>query len=195
MWNCWYAPSKWQLWARSAYPKAIPRKHTTMTVEAVWRKLKRISLALNNRPRLDYVVHILATKTVPSYRVVFASVTYQLRSSRTQALTSDQKSFKKAWLRLRSRTIKGQYDTDPVQWTCNCGAQKYHAHLLCKHLVASVDIPSENWWPLALRSRTAPFYFVPGTCSEHVDSHESGQYHWLPACQVSCQPCSRRCRE
>lgn len=26
MWNCWYSFSKWILWARSAYAKAIPRK-------------------------------------------------------------------------------------------------------------------------------------------------------------------------
>jgi len=151
-----------------------------MMVEAVWRKLKRISLALNNRPRLDFVVHILATESVPSYRVVFANVTCQLRTSRTQGLTAEQKSFKKAWLRLSSRTIKGSYDTDPTNWICSCGAQKYHAHLLCKHLVTSVALPSENWWPKAIRSRTAPFYFVPGTTSENLKSHETGRYYWLP---------------
>jgi len=142
-------------------------------------KLKRILLALNNWPRLDFVVHILATETVPSYQVIITSVNCQFWSSWTHALMSDQKALQKAWLHLRSRTIKGQYDTDPAQWTCSCGAQNYHAHLLCKHLVASVDIPSENWWPLSLRSHTALFYFVPGTSSESLDSHDNSQYHWL----------------
>ncbi|KIJ37290.1 hypothetical protein M422DRAFT_178296, partial [Sphaerobolus stellatus SS14] len=36
MWNYWYAPPKWRLWACSAYPNAIPCKRTTMIVEALW---------------------------------------------------------------------------------------------------------------------------------------------------------------
>ncbi|KAF8577145.1 hypothetical protein K439DRAFT_1649156 [Ramaria rubella] len=39
------------------------RERTTMMVEAVWRKLKRISLALNRCLRLDFVVHIIATES------------------------------------------------------------------------------------------------------------------------------------
>ncbi|KIJ52335.1 hypothetical protein M422DRAFT_83352, partial [Sphaerobolus stellatus SS14] len=67
MWNCWYSPTKWLLWARSAYPTAIPRKRTTMIVEAVWRSMKRISLYLNNRPRIDYVIHIIGMDAIPAY--------------------------------------------------------------------------------------------------------------------------------
>ncbi|KIJ47713.1 hypothetical protein M422DRAFT_163578, partial [Sphaerobolus stellatus SS14] len=48
MWNCWYCTPKWKLWARSAYPGAIPRKRTTMIVEALWRNLKCITLHQNN---------------------------------------------------------------------------------------------------------------------------------------------------
>jgi len=134
-------PTQMELWARSAYPKAIPRKQTTMMVESVWRWLKRISLALNNRPRLNFVVHIIATESVPAYRVTFANVTNRLRMARTQGLTAEQKSFKKSWICLRAKAIKGQYDTDNANWICGCGAQKYHAHLLCKHLVACIPIP------------------------------------------------------
>ena len=36
LWTNWYTPDKWRLWARSAYPYAIPRKRTTMIVEAMW---------------------------------------------------------------------------------------------------------------------------------------------------------------
>ena len=100
MWNSWYAPSKWKLWAHSGYPKAIPRKRTTMMVEAVWYRLKQVSLALNHRPRLDFVIHIIATESVPAYRVTFAKVTKKLRISWTQDLTAEQKSFKRAWLCL-----------------------------------------------------------------------------------------------
>ncbi|KAF8582384.1 hypothetical protein K439DRAFT_1661827 [Ramaria rubella] len=46
--------------------------------------------------------------------------------------------------------------------------------------VAKVAIPPDSWWPKAVRSRTAPFYFVPGTTSEELPSHETSRYHWLP---------------
>lgn len=151
-----------------------------MMVEAVWRRLKRISLALNNRPCLDFVVHIIATKSVSAYRITFANVTAKLRTSCTQNLTSEQKSLKKAWLRLRKKTIKGNYDTDPAQWICSCGAQKYHAHLLCKHLIASIPIPPDTWWPNAHCNHTAPFFFIPGTTSLNLISRETEHYYWLP---------------
>lgn len=149
-------------------------------VEAVWRKLKRMSLVLNNHPRLDFVVHIIAIETVPSYCFAFANARNKLRTSRPQDLTAEQKSFKKAWFRLREHSIKGQYETDSTSWTCGCGAQKYHTHLLCKHLVCSIPIPPDNWWPTALRNHTSPFFFMPGTPAEQLVPHETGRYYWLP---------------
>jgi hypothetical protein len=180
MWNSWYSPNKWRLWARSAYGSAIPRKRTTMIVEALWKNLKGTTLHRNNRPRLDFVVHLIAVEAVPAYRVSFANVTGRLRSSRPLDLTSEQKSLKKAWLRLQSKPINGTYITDMAQWTCGCGAQKYNTHLLCKHLVQSVPIPPDEWWPHALRSHIAPFYHVPGTLHENTPRPEVSPYYWLP---------------
>lgn len=161
MWNSWYNPSKWSLWARSAYEAAIPRKRTTMIVEAVWKNLKRITLYQNNRPRMDFVIHLIATESIPSYRIRFANVCKQTRHSRSHNLTAEQISFKKAWVRLSQKPINGEYSVNTQSWTCTCGAQKYHAHLLCKHLVQSVPMPPENWWPYARRCQTQPFYSVP----------------------------------
>ena len=45
-------PNKWRLWVRSQYPHYIPRKRTTMVVEAMWRNFKRLVLHLYNRPRV-----------------------------------------------------------------------------------------------------------------------------------------------
>jgi len=55
MWNCWYSPKQWPLWARSAAPE-IPR------------------LGMFNRPRLDLVVHVLITRLLPRVRVTLATV-------------------------------------------------------------------------------------------------------------------------
>ncbi|KAI0671341.1 hypothetical protein C8Q78DRAFT_991023 [Trametes maxima] len=41
LWNNWYCPNRWPLWARAAYAQSIPRKRTTMIVEALWKNLKR----------------------------------------------------------------------------------------------------------------------------------------------------------
>ena len=112
----------------------------------------------------------------------FANATHRLRTSRPQNLTREQKTFKNAWLRLHSKPIKGTYATDAVHWTCGCGAQKYHSHLLCKHLVQSVPFPDNDWWPTALRKHTAPFYDVPGTgASSEAFGHAKmkGRYYWI----------------
>ena len=39
LWNRWYNPKQWPLWARSACD-AIPRLKTTMICECTWKQLK-----------------------------------------------------------------------------------------------------------------------------------------------------------
>ena len=68
LWTNWYTPDKWKLWARSAHPHAIPRKRTTMVVEAMWRNFKRLVLYLYNRPRVDFATFALVTQALPGYR-------------------------------------------------------------------------------------------------------------------------------
>ncbi|RPD61298.1 hypothetical protein L227DRAFT_466509, partial [Lentinus tigrinus ALCF2SS1-6] len=65
LWNSWYSPSRWGLWARAAYPTSIPCKRTTMMVEALWRNLKRLVLHLYNRPPIDLAVYAIITKAIP----------------------------------------------------------------------------------------------------------------------------------
>ncbi|KIJ32233.1 hypothetical protein M422DRAFT_86037, partial [Sphaerobolus stellatus SS14] len=100
MWNSWYTPPKWRLWARSAYPNAIPCKRTTMIVEVLWRNLKRLTLHQNNCPRLDFVCHLILVTSVPAWRVKFREASQQMHSSRPHTLTAEQKSFKFTWEKL-----------------------------------------------------------------------------------------------
>ncbi|KAI0710463.1 hypothetical protein C8T65DRAFT_538559, partial [Cerioporus squamosus] len=67
LWNSWYSPSRWGLWARAAYSTSIPCKRTTMMVEALWRNLKRLVLHLYNRPPVDLAVYAIITKAIPPY--------------------------------------------------------------------------------------------------------------------------------
>jgi hypothetical protein len=53
LWTSWYNTKDWKLFARSAYPAAIPLARTTMITESHWRVLKYQHKYNYNRPRLD----------------------------------------------------------------------------------------------------------------------------------------------
>ncbi|KAJ7247186.1 hypothetical protein B0H12DRAFT_986192, partial [Mycena haematopus] len=97
MWNRWYCPKQWPLWARAACD-AIPRLKTTMIVESMWKHIKRRDLAQFNRPRLDLVTYLIIIGLLPR---VMQRLTYVLglrRVGRPQALAGWQVDFKVAWL-------------------------------------------------------------------------------------------------
>ena len=184
LWTNWYSPDKWELWAWSAYPHAIPRKRTTMVVEAMWRNFKRLVLHLYNRPRVDFATYALVTQALPLYRYKVTRVFYNPREGRAPALHGEQAPIKKAWLILRQKKLKGSYDTDYFLWTCSCGTQKYHPYLLCKHLVQSVHCPDPAWWATVLRYPTRPFYDTRALLSPQDRARAPapealGNYSWL----------------
>ncbi|CDO74383.1 hypothetical protein BN946_scf184816.g6 [Trametes cinnabarina] len=131
LWNSWYCQSRWNLWARSAYSASIPRKRTTMVVEALWRGIKRLVLHLYNRPLIDLALYAIVTKALPPYRLMLDHILKNPRAGRAASLSHMQAAFKQAWERLLKVPIHGSYTTDLSSWTCDCGAQKYHSHLLC----------------------------------------------------------------
>ena len=117
-----------------------------MVVEAMWCNFKRLVLYLYNRPRVDFATYALVTQALPPYRNKLNRILDDPRKGRASFLNGEQVPIKKAWLKLYAREIKGKYDTNILQWTCTCGAQKYHAYLLCKHLVKELPRPDANWW-------------------------------------------------
>ncbi|KAH8922378.1 hypothetical protein BT69DRAFT_1220360, partial [Atractiella rhizophila] len=64
LWNEWYCPEKWVLWARSAFDE-IPFLRTTTIVEAHWKVIKHQFLHDFKAPRLDLIVHILCSAIFP----------------------------------------------------------------------------------------------------------------------------------
>ncbi|KAH9895893.1 hypothetical protein C8Q73DRAFT_758343 [Cubamyces lactineus] len=130
-------------------------------VEALWRCLKRLTLYLYNRPPLDLAVYAIITRTLPPYRLTISKITGTHRAARAPSLSYAQQQLKKAWDRLLKVPLRGSYTTDIANWTCDCGSQKYHSHLLCKHLVQKAGRPPASWWPTAVRYHIAPFYTVP----------------------------------
>ena len=161
LWTSWYQPDEWKLWACSAHAAAIPRKRTTMEVEALWRNLKRGTLYRYNRPCLDFTCFLLVTESLAPYCYKLSNIIHNPRKGRSKSLTDEQEAFKKNWKILKSLPLTGRsYDTQPLLWTCNCGAQKYNSYLLCKHLVQTCQNPPAEWWPTVDRKEMIPFYDV-----------------------------------
>ncbi|KAJ6542145.1 hypothetical protein DFH09DRAFT_848348, partial [Mycena vulgaris] len=66
LWENWYRPGRWELWARSQHPE-IPRLKPTMMVESHWRCIKHDFLHHFHKPRVDLLVWILVVKLAPRY--------------------------------------------------------------------------------------------------------------------------------
>ncbi|KAI0799759.1 hypothetical protein BC629DRAFT_1611780 [Irpex lacteus] len=173
LWNNWYARDRWSLWARSSHPTCISNHRTTMMVEALWRNLKRLVLRNFNRPRLDLALFALVHGSIPPYRKTLSEFLKPRPGGRPKGLSNMQEAFKKAWRRLETVPIKGTYITDTDKWTCDCGTQKYHAYLLCKHLVQAVGQVPTWWWSRVHRFYTPPFYCVPDGDQWTERLHES----------------------
>ncbi|KAI0640831.1 hypothetical protein C8Q79DRAFT_870770, partial [Trametes meyenii] len=96
------------------------------------------------------------------YQVTLSKIiSEKANSARAASLTHAQKYIKHGWDRLSTVPIKGAYSTDVTEWICNCGAQKYHVHLMCKHLVHAAGEQDPNWWPTVVRYHVRPFYTIP----------------------------------
>jgi hypothetical protein len=96
MWNRWYMPKQWTLWARAACD-AISRLKTTMVVENLWKHIKRRDLAHYNRPRLDLVTHLVITGVLPRVQLTLASILDRRRVGRPKALAQWQTDFRHHW--------------------------------------------------------------------------------------------------
>jgi len=93
MWNRWYTPKQWSLWARSA-SNSISRLKTTMVVENLWKHLKQRDLAQYNRPRLDLVTYLVISSVLPRVQLTIDSVLGRRRIGRVKALAPWQTEFK-----------------------------------------------------------------------------------------------------
>ncbi|KAJ8095385.1 hypothetical protein PM082_023155 [Marasmius tenuissimus] len=96
LWNRWYSPKQWVLWARAAC-KAIPRIKTTMIVESTWRALKRHDLPQFNRPRLDLVVHVVLRYLLPRVQRKIVDLKGLRRQGRSIPLSPWKREWRALW--------------------------------------------------------------------------------------------------
>lgn len=161
VWNQWYSPSMWKLWARST-SAMLSRLRTTMTVEVFWKILKHEFLHHLVHPRLDQLVWTLIYEVTPNAATRIAAVDFGHRLGRSKELTTFQKALKKEWKTLQQREVSEQdYKLDLKLLTCSCGQQKYSSHLICKHLVQALADPSAKFWTQVVRRRQLPIYRHP----------------------------------
>ncbi|KAF7370832.1 SWIM-type domain-containing protein [Mycena sanguinolenta] len=102
LWNRWYTPQQWPLWAQASCD-AIPRLKTTMIVESLWRHVKHRDLAQFNRPRLDLVINVVLQSLLPRVKRTLEYVQGLRRIGRPQALAGWQADAKAEWVE-KSRT-------------------------------------------------------------------------------------------
>jgi len=161
MWINWYQPDKWALWARSANDKEIPVLKTTMIVESHWRRLKHDYLHRFNRPRIDLLVWVLLSRSIP---VSLTRMQGILSQDPRQPVASWRKAFKQQWKRLtiRSQSVEDprRYHANPVQWACGCPRFINSRFLICKHLVSCYEpiVDPIPFFRQVRRQRSPPFW-------------------------------------
>jgi len=86
-----------------------------MIVESVWKVLKRKDLAMFNRPRLDWVTHVVLTKIIPRVQSHLAHLRGDCRKGRPQALAEWQKDLKHDWVDM-SRVDEHRSLEKELEW-------------------------------------------------------------------------------
>ncbi|KAJ7442850.1 hypothetical protein FB451DRAFT_1343831 [Mycena latifolia] len=102
MWNHWYCPQQWPLWARAA-------------CDSMWKHIKRRDLAQFNRPRLDLVTYLVIIGLLPRVMQNLGYVLGLRRVGRPQALAGWQIDFKATWVDM-SRTDEHRLTEKHLKW-------------------------------------------------------------------------------
>ena len=162
LWVNWYQPNQWALWARSANGEEIPVLKTTMIIESHWRKIKHDYLHRFNRPRIDLVIWVLLSRSIPDAVIRMRAL---LQGDHRRAVACWRKDFKSIWKKITERLDTDgvntqQYHTDPVKWTCGCPCFLTSRFLICKHILSCYEPISDPipFFRCVQRRRDYPFW-------------------------------------
>ncbi|KAG9022921.1 hypothetical protein FS837_006091, partial [Tulasnella sp. UAMH 9824] len=189
IWNCWYAPEKWKLWARSASP-LISRMRTTMMVEGFWRLFKHDVLGSFSRPRLDLVTYLIITEVLPSVKRKIDHILGRRRIGRPHALAPWSKEAKSIWMDKSQPDSIRRLKKEKKLLSANpktAGAKKRREQQLewlreeaeQANAKLGTDRPGLGFFKKLHRFHTRPFYRIPGI---HVVDPTStkGRYYMGP---------------
>lgn len=196
LWTHWYEYSKFLTWGRRSESHGIPLARTTMMVEAHWSLLKKHYLVLHNRPRVDFVIHLMETQLVGKYQN-----DYDLRRS-GRALPTWFKQYTAEWKKLKGTPVKKTYSTNVAMWTCSCLSFLGSRFMICKHLVQRSewieyrDLVRSRHPPFISSARSENRHFalceeLPQAGDEEADSEDNDrpEKRSLPQSSVSDQEC------
>ncbi len=175
------------MWRYRSSDHGIPMNRTTMLVEAHWRVLKCRYLAMHNRPRMDFLAHLISAQLVQKYTRDYK----QLVNCRKK--DSWWKEFVKRWKELAVEPTQNTYETSLEQWWCTCLAFRCDLFLLCKHLCKLRSMPT---YREIIRSRIPPFYTfrheigrqIPLLDGLVITNREFLSYLSYQSCRVSATP-------
>ncbi|KAF7793917.1 hypothetical protein EIP86_005039 [Pleurotus ostreatoroseus] len=175
LWENWYRPGRWELWARAPLETQIPRLKTTMLLESHWRRIKHDFLHHFRLPRLDLLVWIIVRKLAPTY---YRKLNVRLGDTgRYPELADWRKAFKSEWKRCVDVQCKvpfnPKYRPDPYRWVCTCPYFSTSRFLICKHLVRTVKPVDPRFFLEVTRNRTTPFWSHSSLIPIIPDSHSS----------------------
>ena len=131
-----------------------------MLVESLWKNFKQMVLHHYNCPCMDFATCALVTEGIASYQVCLNHIVRNPCNGCAKGLHGEQIPIKHAWLACHKCPLNGSYNTDVKLWLCSCRSQKYHAYLLCKHLVQALPLPDADWWTNIVWQHTPPFYNI-----------------------------------
>ncbi|KAK7206714.1 hypothetical protein BZA70DRAFT_112439 [Myxozyma melibiosi] len=159
LYNNWYKPEEWRIWARSGNPDAIPMlQTTTLTDSAGWRRYKTDYLPCYHTPRLDMLTYILAKMT----RTIENDLPFVMKMDYRRAQPSWRAKFRKEWSALEGRVVADsvitQHHTDTQKWLCACDDFRTSQFLLCEHLVWCYEPAPWQVFHHAKRQISLPFW-------------------------------------
>ncbi|THH21536.1 hypothetical protein EW146_g8 [Bondarzewia mesenterica] len=101
-------------------------------------------------------------RLLPSYLYRAELLEDDYRVGHSRKLSTYQKYVKRACEKLLKVPCSGrEYKMSITAWTCNCSAQKFNTHHLCKHLVHACAPPPMHFWYQFIHRRATPIYRYP----------------------------------
>ncbi len=119
-----------------------------MTAEAHWSVLKRHYLVMHNRPRVDFIIHLMETTLLSKFRNYYALLSAGVKMPRWWP------AFKTEWRSLSERALNRNYNTSEQSWICSRPAFLNSRFMMCKHLINGKPIPE---YRNLVRARHPPF--------------------------------------
>ena len=136
----WYKIGQWEMWARSNNPNEIPVLKTTMILESHWRRIKCDFLHRFNRPRIDLVIWVLTTRSIP--QGIDRMMAIQA-GNRRKAVASWRKAFKNEWKQCQNQETSStkilEHHTNAAAWVCGCKQFLLSRFLLSKHIISCYE--------------------------------------------------------